>query len=51
MQNENVGTLFKNYQEFQDDGSKVLDQVWGSSGCRAFCNYTGHMPVKPALHI
>lgn len=28
-QNENAGTLFKNYQEFKDGDSRVLNQVWG----------------------
>lgn len=42
------GLLFKNYLEFPDSGSRALNRVWGSSECRALCDGTGCMPMKPA---
>ena len=42
VQNQNVGTLFKDGQEFQDDHSRASKRAWGPSKCEALCNYPGH---------
>lgn len=42
VQNQNVGTLFKDGQEFQDDHSRGLKRAWGPSKCEALCNCPGH---------
>ena len=42
VQSQNVGTLFKDGQEFQDDHSRASKRAWGPSKCEALCNYPGH---------
>ena len=42
VQNQNVGTLFKGGQEFQDDHSRALKRARGPSKCEAPCNCPGH---------
>ena len=42
VQNQNVGTLFKDGQEFQDDHSRASKRAWGPSKYEALCNYPGH---------
>ena len=42
VQNQNVGTLFKGGQEFQDDHSRALKPAQGPSKSEAPCNCPGH---------
>ena len=38
-QNENMGPLTEKYEDFEDDSSRPLNQVWGSSECRVPGDY------------
>ena len=40
VQNQNVGTFFKDGQEFQDEHSRALERAWEPSKCEAL----GHCP-------
>ena len=40
---ENVGLLFRNYQEFQDGKNRALNQAQGPSKHKALGNYTGYI--------
>ena len=42
VQNQNVGTLFKDGHECRDDHSRALKRARGPSKCEALCNYPGH---------
>lgn len=42
VQNQNVGTLFKDGHECRDDHSRALKRARGPSKCEALCNCPGH---------
>ena len=47
MQNENVGSLFKNCEEFQDSDIRILNHMQGPSKHGELCDGPGCMPMKP----
>ena len=50
-QNENVGLLFKCYQEFQDDDNIALNQAQGlfEHDTPELCDHAAHMVMMPVL--
>lgn len=49
VQNENVGSLFKKYSEFQDNDSRAVNQEQGLSKCGDLYSCTGPVPIKWSL--
>lgn len=40
-----MGSLFKNYEKFQDRKSRALNEAWGPSEQRPLCACPGHTPM------
>ena len=46
---ENMGPLFKEYEEFRDSGHGALNQGRGPAQQGTWCSYPAHVLRKPAL--